>query len=462
MLYVRSGFSVLMILSLLLAWTSGATAADDTSESKYEELLRRLNAQGQRIVEQDKKIAEQDKKIADLEADRKRASAEQDKKISEQDKKITELKTIELTPQQKQEFVNMYEEVKAQAEDKPILPKWLTDLDWFTDLRLRYHYETFSSSSKKDVSKGRFRLRVGAKKTWFEKQLEAGFRLASGSSDDPTSTNQSFDTNFSEKQVWIDRAYAKYKPKSIKGLEVVAGKMANPLVHTNIVWDSDLNPEGVWAVYKAPIKPIQPFAGAGYFQSDENSGSHNGTVAAYQGGVIVHLNEDTKWTTAGTYYDWSHYETTFDSTGGNSVNGGGTLLTAEEFDVVNVTTKFKTKVGKVPVSVWGDWAHNTENELDDGTEDAWGVGVKLGQNKKKGDLSAAYKYGYVEANASPGAFNDSDFGHSNSKGHQVGAAYSLADFMTVGVNLFYTEAITGAASDDPRFLALFDVILSWK
>ena len=119
MSYVRSGFSVLVILSLLLSWTSHAAAAEDTSASKYEELLRRLNAQGTRIAQQDKKIAEQDKKIADLEADRRKNSAEQDKKIAQQDKKITELKSVELSPQEKQEFVKMYEEVKAGAKPKP-------------------------------------------------------------------------------------------------------------------------------------------------------------------------------------------------------------------------------------------------------------------------------------------------------------------------------------------------------
>ncbi len=452
MSYVRSGFTVFVILSLLLCWTSQAAAAEDISASKYEELLRRLNAQETRIAEQDKKIAE-------LQADRKESTAEQDKKIAEQNKKITELKSVELTPQQKQDFVKAYEKVKAQAEDKPVLPKWLTDLDWFTDLRLRYHYETWNGSTARDVNKGRFRLRVGAKKTWFDKQLEAGFRLASGSSNDPSSTNQSFDTNFGEKDVWIDRAYAKYKPKAIKGLELVGGKMANPLVHSNVVWDSDVNPEGVWAVYKCPIEPIQPFAGVAYFQSDENSSSVDGNLLAYQAGVIVHLNEDTKWTTAGTWYDWQHYEVTFDRAGGNTMAGG--RLSAEEFDVINVTTKLKTKIGKVPVSFWGDWAYNTKNALNDGTDEAWGVGVKLGQNKKKGDLSAKYKYAYIEANASPGAFNDSDFGHSNSKGHQIGLAYNLADFMTAGVNVFYTEPVSGSMSFDSRFLAMFDIIFKW-
>ncbi len=339
------------------------------------------------------------------------------------------------------------------------MPKWLTDLTWFADLRLRYHGETWNGSSKRDVNKGRFRLRVGAKKTWFDKQLEAGFRLASGSSDDPTSTNQSFDTNFSEKYFWIDRAYGKYKPKAIKGLEIVGGKMANPFVHTNVVWDSDVNPEGVWAKYTLPdATPIQPFIGAGYFQSDENSSSVDGNLLAGQGGVIIHLNEDTKWTTAGTWYDWQHYEVTFDSTGNNTMAAG--LLTADEFDVLNITSKLKTKVRGMPVSAWVDWAHNTKNKLDNGTEDAYGAGIKLGQNKKKGDLSAKYKYAFIEANASPGAFNDSDFGHSNSKGHQVGLAYNLADFMTAGVTLFYTEPVSGS-SFDSRVLALFDIIFKW-
>ncbi|NIA08157.1 MAG: hypothetical protein GWP14_11085, partial [Actinobacteria bacterium] len=112
MSHIRSGFAVLVILSLLLGWTSQAAAAEDSSANKYEELLRRLNAQ-------EKRIAEQDKKIAELQADRKSSTAKQDKKIAQQDKKITELKNIELTPEQRQEFLKIYEDVKAQAKPQP-------------------------------------------------------------------------------------------------------------------------------------------------------------------------------------------------------------------------------------------------------------------------------------------------------------------------------------------------------
>ena len=437
-------------------------AADGDVSAILKKMLQKVAAQDQRIAEQDKKIAEQNRRIAQLEVEKNAALSQQNMRIAEQDQKITDLKT-EVTGQTAQ--TTQREEIKqivkeAQNEAPPVLPEWLTGLDWFGDLRLRYHYETFSSSSMKDVSKGRFRLRFGAKKTWLEEQVEAGFRIASGSSDDPSSTNQSFDDNFGEKNVWIDRAYVKFTPKAVKGLELIGGKMGNPFVHTNVVWDSDVNPEGVWAVYKCSLSDeIKPFIGAGYFQTDENSSSHNGTLAAYQAGATVSINEDTNVTAAAAWYDYSNYEDTFDRAGGNTVIGG--RLAAEEFDVLDVTAKVSGKVFDIPASIWADWAHNTKNTLDDGTEDAYGIGVKLGRNKKKGDLSVQYKYAYIEANASPGAFDDSDFGHSNSRGHQVGVAYNLADFVTAGVNLFYTQAVSGATSDDPRFLALFDVIFSW-
>lgn len=351
---------------------------------------------------------------------------------------------------------------ETQSNVQPALPEWLEDITWGGDLRLRYHYEHFGSTTTKDRHQGRFRLRVGAKKTWLEKQIEAGFRLASGSTNSPTSTNQSFDTIMSEKDVWIDQAYAKLKPKTIEGLEVVGGKMKNPLFHTNVVWDSDVNPEGVWAVYACPgAAPFEPFAGIGYFMTEESSTGLDGSLTAYQVGIMVPipLGEDTEWTIAGTYYDWKYYETTFATAANNTTSMGGTRLAAEEFDVVNITTEVKTKVSAVPVSAWFDWAHNTENILASNQDNAYGVGVKVGQNKKEGDLSGAYKYAHIEAEAVPSGLNDSTFGTTNVRGHEVGVIYNVTDFMTVGASVFYTETITG--SNNGRFLGLLDIILKW-
>ncbi len=92
-------------------------------------------------------------------------------------------------------------------------------------------------------------------------------------------------------------------------------------------------------------------------------------------------------------------------------------------------------------------------------DNAYGAGVKVGKNKKKGDLSGAYKYAHIEADAVPSGLNDSDFGTTNVRGHEVGVKYNVTNFMTVGAKLFYTQTIIG--SNNPRFLGLFDVIFKW-
>jgi len=89
--------------------------------------------------------------------------------------------------------------------------------------------------------RARFRLRIAAE-TKLDDNWTLGFRLASGSDPDPTSTNQSMDDNFAKKDMWIDRVYAIYKAGNVK---IAAGKIANPFETTDIIWDSDINLEGV-------------------------------------------------------------------------------------------------------------------------------------------------------------------------------------------------------------------------
>ncbi len=127
--------------------------------------------------------------------------------------------------------------------------------------------------------------------------------------------------------------------------------------------------------------------------------------------------------------------------------------------MVDITTRLKTKVYGVPVSGWFTWVYNTENVLANNADEAYGAGLGVGQNKKAGDLSGAYKYAYIEQDAVPAGLNDSDFGTTNVRGHQVGVKYNVTNFMTIGANLFYTETIIG--SNNPRFLGLFDVIFKW-
>ena len=354
----------------------------------------------------------------------------------------------------------VFKAVADAAAARSSLPSWLENFKLFGDLRLRYQGDCFARHEK-NRNRARFRLRVGAKKTWLDNQMEVGFRLASGSDDDPTSTNQSFDNSFSEKAVWIDRAYARYQPNWLKGFTVIGGKFATPMVHTDMVWDSDVNPEGVWAQYKAKLDGLEPFVNAGYFIFEENHGGYDGTMAAYQVGLIWKIMKDLKLTLAGTYYDWDHYETEWRYAHGNHVVNG--LMAAQAFEVINLTGKLSFKLMGLPMGAYFDWAHNCAEEDTnrgwDGQDNACAAGFKVGANKKKGDWSVGYKYAHIQANSLPG-FNDSDFGFSNRKGHVLKATYNITDWLTFATGVFYTEPCSGPHEDERSVTVQADII--WK
>jgi len=93
--------------------------------------------------------------------------------------------------------------------------KWLKGLKFSADFRLRHQYENWEyinsdgDEADNERHRGRLRVRFGFTKKFEEDDLEVGFRLASGSSDDPTSTNQTLEKYHNKKAVWIDLGYAK-------------------------------------------------------------------------------------------------------------------------------------------------------------------------------------------------------------------------------------------------------------
>lgn len=96
-----------------------------------------------------------------------------------------------------------------------------------------------NSSKDRNVLRIRARLAVTAE---INDEWSATFRLASGSDSSPVSTNQTLGGFFSKKSIWLDQAYVKYEP--FDGNSLVLGRMPNPFVHTEMVWDDDINPDG--------------------------------------------------------------------------------------------------------------------------------------------------------------------------------------------------------------------------
>jgi len=352
-------------------------------------------------------------------------------------------------PELSREQVRTLVEKMLADTREAMTPGWMENLTFFGDLRLRYEYRRWAESTggrRDDEGRARYRLRVGVKKTWPQEDLEVGFRIASGDGGQPTSTNETMNDFFARDQFMIDRAYARWTPKRVPGLLATGGKIAHPWVTTDLVWDSDLNPEGVWVQYDVQgIDTITPFVAVGAFFLSNNNPGDDANMNVWSTGYRWQLDEDLTWTQAFTFYETYHYQ--------------AGLAAGEEWDYLNLTNKFDFKAGKVPMQAYVDWVHNcganrdTPNEQNDGLA----FGIKAGTNKKKGDWSARYVYKYIQMEASPRAFNDGDFGDGR-KGHVVGVAYNVTDYMRAAVTLYLTEPIYNPDPDGDRTTFQTDLI----
>ncbi len=351
----------------------------------------------------------------------------------------------------------------AGAAEAPRLPSWMSGLTYSGDLRLRYEGITYDDPDAKNRNHGRVRLRFGMEKKITD-EVMAGLRLASGSSDDPTSTNQTFTDDFSEKMIWFDLAYITYKPAWCGSTTIGAGKVKNPFKTTNMVWDSDVNPEGVYTITSLPgTDAFKPFVTTAFFMAKDQSSAHDANMAGVQGGFDLTVADNLKWTLVGTYYDWFEIEEpgNFYSARGNTVSDG--FLTADDFDILNVTNYLSTSVADRPLSFFVDYAKNIGEDApapDSGKDTAYSAGLTYGSAKAKGDWSVSYAYKRIEANAVVGSFVDSDFGYANRKGHVVSAAYALHKNVTAELTGIFAKPVSDAASQETATV-LADLVFKW-
>ena len=358
-----------------------------------------------------------------------------------------------------------YNELKDQLKTEKKSTKWLEGLKFKGDLRLRYEgkYDQKSPGDKPDRDRFRYRLRVG-----FEKELYPDLNVAArfaGGGADSTSTNQSFDDAFENKDFWIDRIYATYKPSFLPGLELGGGKFKNPFVSTDIVWDSDVNPEGAYEKYTCSSwKSFQPFLILGQMVIEEQKGGKDASLLAWQGGFKAKITPRVKWTLAATYYDYYNldesdlWEDYLGRNSGIDINGDGDVDSfLYGYHLLNFTSFIEFKVNNIPVKLFCDYVKNQANKVDDDT--AFAAGFKLGKTKKKGSWELSYKYASIEKDAVIGAFCDSDFGHANREGHKAGVAYQLRNNVKFKVTGYFIEEEDG--SDNEYNMIHSDIIFKF-
>jgi len=100
--------------------------------------------------------------------------------------------------------------------------------------------------------------------------LDVGLRLATGNDTNPVVTDQTFPPDSNRLNFSLDRAYLNYRPLS--GLSIWAGRSPNPWMSTNMVWDDDLNFDGLAVQYRFDAgSGLKPFVTVGAFSVENTS-----------------------------------------------------------------------------------------------------------------------------------------------------------------------------------------------
>jgi Putative porin len=139
-----------------------------------------------------------------------------------------------------------------------------TNLDSFVDITSERWINV-----DQDRTRTRLRARVGFDAD-VTSRVVAAFRVAAGDNSSPVSTNQTLGGsggNFSKYQLWIDRAAVRVDASTKAGSGVVAqiGRFESPFLSTDLVWDEDVNFDGLAAKATAAVGKGKLFVTAGAF-----------------------------------------------------------------------------------------------------------------------------------------------------------------------------------------------------
>lgn len=473
-----------LLISLALICSSATAGEKEDLEILRQttiNLIQLLVQQG--VLTQDKAnalVQAAEKSAAEKVAAREKSDAKPDAKIVRVPY-VPQIVRNEIKDELRQELLA---QAKSERWGEPgALPSWLSRISLYGDLRVRHEKDYFASDNDIPVNfpgqninntqsqRAQFRLRarlgVKAKITdW----VSGGLRLATGSATNPVSTNQTLGNFNNKNAILVDQAYIKLDPYN--WLSLSGGKIPNPFFGTDLVWDPDLNFDGVAATLKPRFTDAtNGYFVAGIFPVQEIAPTpltlaQNKWLYGYQGGIEWASPNNSKAKIGVGLYRYSHVEGIpntgvagspeahrYDATAplfsqkGNSlfdiaVAGDPTQYALlSKFKELNLTASYDlASFDPVHVVLTGDFVKNIgfdRNEIlaRTGVQDyvpktkGYTASVTVGMTnmEKLGDWQVFGAYKYLERDAVLDAYTDSDFhlGGTNAKGYILGGSYGL-------------------------------------
>src|SRR6184192_1840200 len=416
-------------------------------------------------------------------------------------------------------YVEKFVPQLASAEKWKLFPA-ITELELFGDLRLRYEYRggrlpdhfqlgQNNSNDWQERERERYRLRIGLRGTllddWF-----FGVRLETSANARSTNVTIGADTSTTspggggpfakgDDGVFVGQAYGGYK--GFPGFTFTGGRMPNPFVNTRMVWDDDINPEGLAEQWKhtftigggaaapvsyskdgknvAPPPPAEPlvkidvFANFAQFVYDDanpenplgarkTTTSNGGTqlvpnsdafLLAWQTGAKFNFPHNFYFQLAPTLYNYTGNGDTFNV---HYVRGDPRLTNADSLAtnqtginsllVFELPAEFGWKAWGLPMRLYGDFATNLEadqrataaGQSGQGSQRyAYTLGLGVGQLKKKNDWQIDVWYQHAEQFALDPNLIDDDWFNGQLNMHGVGVTAAYNLSGAVNLTLNY-------------------------
>ncbi|MBI5237021.1 MAG: putative porin [Deltaproteobacteria bacterium] len=470
------------------AGEKGAAVASETNDKELTEKIKRSVTE-----ELMKGLQEQIKK---------QVQEELPGEIKESEKERTEKITTSVTEELKK---SLQEQVRREVQEElpreikkvelaAAAPEWTRRIRFGGDIRLRYESDRFDKNNgdfaqpanptqlmntKIDQDYYRYRVRFGAE-AQVNEQVDAVIRLSTGNTSNPVSTNTTLNDYMNKDSVLFDLAYLKWQPREF--LTIYGGRMPNPWFSSDLVWDRDLNFEGLALSVRKPItESWVPFLTVGAFPLQQYDFSRKSKwLTAGQLGLERKSRKGIGARVGASYYNFRNITGVLN----NPLNPGATDWTAPQFQqkgntLFNISADpavYKTALasefkefnltGTLDIGLWdpyhivllGDYVKNLGFDKSDvarrtgnPNQPKQTAGYKIGMSvgyptiQEAGQWKAYLHYRRLEADAVADAFTDSDFhlGGTNARGWILGGDYALSKNFWLTLRWLTANEISG-------------------
>jgi hypothetical protein len=400
----------------------------------------------------------------------------------------------------------LVKDAAATSAGKLKLSTPITEIELYGDMRMRYEVRTAQAGLPDTLTppgentqrnRARYRLRLGLRGTladdWF-----FGLRLETSSN--PRSTNVTIGDEasggpFSKASDGINVGQAYLGYKGFRDITLTAGRMPNPLVTTSMLWDADINPEGLAEQWKHTFNlslgggqrtQVDLFANFGQFVYDDSNpedpvGPRSVTggnkvpntdayLLAWQVGAKFNFTKDLYLQFAPTLYNYTGNGDSFNVhfVGDPNFKVGAATISPNQTGInslfiFDMPAEFGWKFGEIPMRFFADFAVNLEGDArataaghptKGDQRYAYQIGLGIGKIKQKRDWSLEAFYQHVEQFAIDPNLVDSDLYDSrvNIEGFAIRGGYAISDAVTFNLTYGYGRQIdhdlgTGGVGD---------------